>query len=779
MKVKHKLIMILTLLVFLTGLTGYFGIKASQNVADTYEGQDEYFRALALAATDVSEIIKKLEAKVIRRLLLNTTFSEDDFVRECRRLSDVIQSIKQQSISEPDKELVVQMELELISALSFGKELIGIHTVDVAKNGKFDIAQHRDKVKKFHKSSSSIRKLGVKLADANTLFLNRQKPIATATEAGSFIKRAEGHLMLFLSLNDPVDRDKFYSRHNSLQKRIATLTQLTKNPATNVNIARMKKATNESFVIGERLLDSYDSAIEEKMRFDISKYKELVLALSLSTIKVNQLSKKVMLQNFDWETSKTTLARNQTTSIQSKIALLIILCVLTAILLGLTLYKSITNSITKLKSMSIEIGKGNFSVQSNIRSNDEFSELGLSLNNMCDALVTSRNELLSAKQDAEEANRAKSDFLSRMSHELRTPLNAIVGFSQLLEMKKLGKVEDENVGYILKAGQHLTHLINEVLDIARIEAGHHNLSLEPVRVSSLLDDAWRMIQPMAADRNITLKSVIPEDCYAYVLADLQRLKQIFLNLMSNAVKYNHDGGAVELTCTEVSKELIRINIRDTGPGIAKKNHVRVFEVFERLSADSTSTEGSGVGLALSKTLIETMGGTIGVTSELGEGSTFWIELPISEHDKEACYDSDVLHNRNVVINDLQTSDTTILYIEDNMINFRLVEVALQQQQGIELLVAMQGKLGLELANQHHPDLILLDLHLPDLGGDQVLIRLKSNPATKHIPVIVISADATARQIEKLKSTGAFGYLTKPFVINELLSSIDSALDETK
>lgn len=393
-----------------------------------------------------------------------------------------------------------------------------------------------------------------------------------------------------------------------------------------------------------------------------------------------------------------------------------------------------------------------------------------------DDLKRAEQELVTARDAAEKANHAKSDFLSRMSHELRTPLNAIVGFSQLLELKELDIMERESVDHILKAGRHLTELINEVLDIARIESGRQHLSLEPVNVLSVLEDVCGLMRPLAARRSIQLKSATPEECNAHVLADLQRLKQVLLNLMSNAVKYNHDGGTVTLFCTEIREGIIRISVSDSGPGIAEENRERVFEAFERLNADESGIEGSGVGLALSKALIETMGGALSLDSELGVGSTFWIELPSIDEVTEQDHVTEASHGIVEIPEAGQAGSATLLYIEDNIANFRLVEVALSRRPHIKLIPAMQGKLGIDLALQHKPDLILLDLHLPDLMGDQVLARLRSYPETQHIPVVIISADAIKRQIEKLLAAGAYAYLTKPFNVKELLHTIDTLLE---
>ena len=385
-------------------------------------------------------------------------------------------------------------------------------------------------------------------------------------------------------------------------------------------------------------------------------------------------------------------------------------------------------------------------------------------------------EIRQARDAADEANRAKSEFLSRMSHELRTPMNAILGFAQLLEMEDLDKESRESTGYILKAGNHLLQLINEVLDIARIETGRLNLSMEPVDVAEIFREVVGLIRPLAADRGVRFEGSL-EGWSTYVLADRQRLKQVVLNLVSNAVKYNREGGEVRLYCEEVADERARIRVGDTGAGIPRKDIERLFVPFERLGAESTDIEGTGIGLALSKQLVGLMQGKIGVDSEVGEGSTFWVELPIEEsqlsrhermegEDEEAA-DETAIKNR------------TVLYIEDNLGNLKLIERILDRRADVDLIPAIQGRMGLDLAEEHSPDLILLDVHLPDINGDEVLKRLREREATRDIPVVVLSADATTSQIERLMEAGARAYLTKPIHVKEFLRVMDETLGEAE
>ena len=373
-----------------------------------------------------------------------------------------------------------------------------------------------------------------------------------------------------------------------------------------------------------------------------------------------------------------------------------------------------------------------------------------------------------AKDEAERANAAKSEFLSRMSHELRTPLNAILGFGQLLEMDGLGPDHAESVSHILKAGRHLTSLINEVLDLARIEARRLALSIEPVPANEVIAETLDLIRPLAAARSLMLSAEEAHGEAEHVLADRQRLKQVLLNLVSNAVKYNHEGGTVRVACEMATGDRVRISVSDTGAGIPPEQVERLFMPFERLGADRTATEGTGLGLALSKGLAEAMGGEIGVLSTVGRGSIFWVDLS-----KAAPIADGVPEELDVGPTQAEPDGSmTVLYIEDNLPNFRLVERVLARRPSVMLLSAMQGSLGLDLARDHRPDLILLDLHLPDIPGQEVLERLRSEPTTSDIPVVVVSADATAGQVERLMASGARAYLTKPIDVRQLLRILD-------
>ena len=383
-------------------------------------------------------------------------------------------------------------------------------------------------------------------------------------------------------------------------------------------------------------------------------------------------------------------------------------------------------------------------------------------------LVQEIAERRRAEVEADRANRAKSEFLSRMSHELRTPLNAVLGFAQLLEMESVGAEQRDSVNHILKAGRHLLGLINEVLDISRIEAGRLRLSLEPVPVAETLQAAVDLVRPLAAERGIELRAEGPDD-RQHVLADRQRLQQVLLNLLSNAVKYNRDGGAVRVTCGGTPEHRLRITVADSGRGMTPEQMAHLFTPFERLGAEASVVEGTGLGLTLSKHLVEAMGGAMQVESQVGVGSAFSLELPVAEAPAEALEPPRTADGRAT---EARAAGLSVLYIEDNLSNLRLIERVLARRPGTKLLSAMQGRLGLDLAREHRPDLILLDLHLPDLPGEEVLHRLRSDPRTREIPVVVLSADASAGQIERLLGVGARAYLTKPLDVRKLLAVLD-------
>jgi len=380
--------------------------------------------------------------------------------------------------------------------------------------------------------------------------------------------------------------------------------------------------------------------------------------------------------------------------------------------------------------------------------------------------VEAQRALQFAKEEAELANVAKSEFMSRMSHELRTPLNSVLGFAQILQMELEEPDQLEMIGYIVKSGGYLLELINEVLDISRVESGSIAVSLELVTVSSLVRDCIEAVSGEAAAAGV----VIIDQCESehQVRADPQHLKQVLLNLLTNAIKYNHVGGTVTVTCREDDGR-VRLGVTDTGSGIAPELHERLFAPFDRLDADSRGIEGTGLGLALSKGLTEAIGGSLGVESAPGVGSTFWLDLPRATTESnftETWADAAT----QTELNADQTA--TVLYVEDNIGNVRLMERLMAHRPNIRLITTLQGKAGVELARRHQPELILLDVHMSDLSGFEVLTRLHADERTASIPVVMLSADASHEQIERFNDAGVRDYLTKPLDLKHFLTRLD-------
>ncbi len=391
-------------------------------------------------------------------------------------------------------------------------------------------------------------------------------------------------------------------------------------------------------------------------------------------------------------------------------------------------------------------------------------------------LKSANGDLQSAKAEAERANLAKSDFLSNMSHELRSPLNAILGFAQLLDTGAPPPTvgQKDCVDQIMQAGWYLLELINEILDLALIESGKLSLSSEPIALAEVLADCQAMIEPQARQSGIVVRFTVP--LYPlFVKADRTRAKQIFINLLSNAIKYNRVGGSVEVSCTVRSGSHIRVTVRDTGLGLAPDKLALLFQPFNRLGQEGGGVEGTGIGLVVSKRLVELMGGEIGAQSTVGVGSEFWVDL-------KACLAPDATAPAApptlAAPAEAQGGlpQVTVLCVEDNPANLLLVARLLSRRTDIRLISASDGRTGVELARSALPDVVLMDINLPGISGLTALRMLQGDARTAHIPVLALSANAMPRDIEKGLAAGFFRYLTKPIRLDEFMQALDAALD---
>lgn len=381
-------------------------------------------------------------------------------------------------------------------------------------------------------------------------------------------------------------------------------------------------------------------------------------------------------------------------------------------------------------------------------------------------------DLEAARQAADRANAAKSEFLSRMSHELRTPMNSILGFSQLLEMdtrEPLTPTQRENVNQILASGRHLLTLINEVLDLSRIEAGRIPLELQPVALSGLVGECLAVVRPLADQRGIFLRDETGQASGLTAVADPGRLKQVLLNLLSNAIKYNKPDGLV-LVQSASEGGTVLLSVTDSGVGVPGDKQNLVFEPFQRLAAEHTGVEGTGIGLAIAKKLVGMMSGTIAMKSTPGLGSCFTVRLPAAEG--SAAGDAPQASRAAASVPEGAGS---VLYIEDEPSNLTLVRHVLGRRPGVALLAADRGSEGLQLARANKPDLVLLDVHLPDMEGREIFARLREDPETRDIPVVIVSASAKPEDIQKLKEAGVDGHLTKPLNVQEFLTTLDGYL----
>jgi signal transduction histidine kinase/ActR/RegA family two-component response regulator len=444
-------------------------------------------------------------------------------------------------------------------------------------------------------------------------------------------------------------------------------------------------------------------------------------------------------------------------------------------LIGVALFTSgISGRVTVAAANAGRLGEGQ-PLEPAPDANDELGRLSDSLERAEEVLAGRTEELVTARDEAVTATHAKNAFLSSTSHELRTPLNAVLGFAQLLQLSDLDQEEQDAVERILAAGRHLLALINELIDIARIESGEFSLSVEPVRVQPVVEETCQLVATLAADRSITISRLCPSSDLA-VSADRQRLSQVLVNLLSNAIKYNRAGGTITITCRADGPGEVSLSVADTGQGISAADLGRIFDPFERLGAEQTAVEGTGIGLPLARAFAEAMHGHLTAASVVGEGTTFTLTLPRAQDVAQARADRPT-SLEPAGPGEPAGTRTRVLYIEDNPANIEVVTRFIKTKPGMHLESVTSGQAGLDAATRDIPDLILLDLHLPGLHGDEVLRRLRDSPATAGIPVAILSAEAAPTVIRRMRASGVIAYLTKPLDLAELGRILDSVAAE--
>ena len=459
---------------------------------------------------------------------------------------------------------------------------------------------------------------------------------------------------------------------------------------------------------------------------------------------------------------------------------LIVVSFIFSFLIVMFITRSLRRPLIKLVDASDKVAKGNYDTKIIVTGNDEISDLSRSFNDMVSKIQESQLALMTARDVAEHASQVKSEFLTRMSHELRTPLNAILGFAQILDVESsaTNSIDNKYVKNILKSGWHLLDLVEELLDLSRIETNTILIKSEKKDILPIIHECVEISSSPEDENSIQIIEDINNDVVCYANIDPVRFKQVILNLLSNAIKFNSEKGRVIVKCDFINKQFIKISICDEGEGLTKSQELKVFDAFQRLDANEKSIDGIGIGLNIAKNLVELMGGNIGVESKVGIGSCFWIELPIIE-----VVDKSV---NSVFEIDKNTEDSTnhahykVLYMEDDEFNLELVrEILSVMRPEIKLFEAVTAEIGLDIVKKETLDLILMDLNLPGMSGQEALLVLKGNEDTQDIPVVALSADAVTASINLGLKNGFEKYITKPINIDNFIDVLDSILDNIK
>jgi signal transduction histidine kinase/CheY-like chemotaxis protein len=553
--------------------------------------------------------------------------------------------------------------------------------------------------------------------------------------------------------------------------------QISDNPRQQESLALLEHLINERIEVAKRLYQTRRSQGLERAISLFATGKEKIITDSIRVLIIQMIAEENRLMQV--RNSNEKYQTNQT-------QIIIYFSLAIQMLLLVFIFVFVNRDVAGRRKAEEEIRNLNVDLEMRIKERTaRLAQINEDLHKEIKERHRSQVETQKAKAEAERANVAKSEFLSRMSHELRTPMNSILGFAQLIDMGELNPTHKKGVDQILKSGKHLLNLINEVLDISWIETGRLTISTEPVELCSIIMETIEIVSNLAKENQITLESDASTTERLFVKADHQRLKQVLLNLINNAIKYNRKGGSVKIESRiqnsdlrmEQPANIIRISITDTGKGITKEDIEKLFNPFERIGAERTEIEGTGLGLAISKKLIEAMGGKIGVESQVCDlpagkagGSTFWIELPQTESQKKHYERMGELTKPEA---EIKQNSGIILYIEDNLSNIQLVEQILETHRPlINLITNIYGKNAVQFAIDYKPDLILLDLNLPDIHGNEVLKMLQAEPRTAEIPVIILSADAMVKQSEQLMEAGAKDYLIKPIDVMQFLKVVD-------